>query len=37
MGVLVAADLSVSNGSPDVKDELVREGKVTKPFIQGFG
>lgn len=35
-GVLVAADLSVPNGTPHVKDELIREGKVTKPFIQGL-
>lgn len=36
-GGLVAANLGVPNGPPDVKDELIREGEVTKPFIQGLG
>lgn len=37
VGVLVSADLGVPNGTPDVKDELIRKGKVTKPLIQGLG
>lgn len=36
-GGLEAADLGIPNGTPDVKDELIREGKVTKPFVQGLG
>lgn len=37
VGGLVSADLGVPNGTPDVKDELIRKGKVTKPLIQGLG
>lgn len=36
-GGLEAANLGIPNGTPDVKDELIREGKVTEPFIQGLG
>lgn len=33
---LVAANLGVPDGTPDVKDKLIREGEVTQPFIQGL-
>ena len=33
---LVAANLGVPDGPPDVKDKLIREGEVTQPFIQGL-
>lgn len=36
-GGLEAADLGIPNGTPDVKDELIREGKVTEPFVQSLG
>lgn len=33
-GGLVAADLGVPDGTPDVKDKFVREGEVAKPLVQ---
>lgn len=35
--VLVAPNLGIANGSPDIKDKLIRKGKVTKLLIQGLG
>lgn len=34
--VLVAANLGIPDGSPDIKDEFIWECKVTEPFIQSF-
>lgn len=34
--VLVAANLGIPDGPPDIKDEFVRECEVTKPFVQSL-
>lgn len=36
-GGLVTADLGIPNGTPNIKNELIGEGEVTKPLIQGLG
>lgn len=34
--VLVAANLGIPDGPPDIKDKFVRECEVTKPFVQSL-
>lgn len=37
LGVLIAANLGVTDGPPHVKDKLIREGEVAQPLIQRLG